>query len=205
MHLKYLRNLARYWLQAVWGWHDSVETCRRVIICEIIVHLLVTVQNNKRCTVQRIEIHFLYLCYIHRESVRNRKASCLYKCAVPTTWQISTSDKFWALSTHNRLGTKLRTPNRWYSSDQRELFAATNTHCVRKVQCLAVSADSTTRTYSCAAVNQFRFNYRPHFQTHFAVSYEATCNCFRGETTGNIRQPYWVHLIVMLVATRCGQ
>ena len=45
----YTWNLARYWLQAPWGWHDSVETCRRsVIICEIIVHLLVVVQNNKR-------------------------------------------------------------------------------------------------------------------------------------------------------------
>jgi len=29
----------------------SVETCRSVIICEIIVHLLVIVQNNKRFTV----------------------------------------------------------------------------------------------------------------------------------------------------------
>ena len=47
LHLKYLCNLARYWLQAAWGWHDSVETCRSsVIICEIIVHLLVIVQNN---------------------------------------------------------------------------------------------------------------------------------------------------------------
>jgi hypothetical protein len=27
-----------------------------VVICEIIVHLLVIVQSNKRCTVQRIEI-----------------------------------------------------------------------------------------------------------------------------------------------------
>ena len=37
-------------------WHDSVEKCRSVIICEIIVNLLVIVQNNKRYTVQRIEI-----------------------------------------------------------------------------------------------------------------------------------------------------
>ena len=43
LHLEYLCNLARYWLQAVWGWHDSVETCRSVIICEIIVRLLVIV------------------------------------------------------------------------------------------------------------------------------------------------------------------
>jgi len=46
LHLKYLCNLARYWLQASWGWYDSVETCRSVIICEIIVHLLVIVQKN---------------------------------------------------------------------------------------------------------------------------------------------------------------
>ena len=47
LYLKYLCNLARYWIQAPWGRHDSVETCRSVIICEIIVHLLVIVQNKK--------------------------------------------------------------------------------------------------------------------------------------------------------------
>jgi hypothetical protein len=42
LHLTYLCNVTRYWLRAPWGWHSSVETCRRsVIICEIIVHLLV--------------------------------------------------------------------------------------------------------------------------------------------------------------------
>jgi len=41
LHLKCLCNFASYWLQAPWGWHDSVETCSSVIICEIIVHLLV--------------------------------------------------------------------------------------------------------------------------------------------------------------------
>jgi hypothetical protein len=51
-----LARYIRYWLQAPWGWHDSVETCSSVIICEIIVHLLVIVQNNKRCTVQGIKI-----------------------------------------------------------------------------------------------------------------------------------------------------
>jgi len=50
-HLKYLCNLASYWLQAPWGWHDSVETFRSVIICEIFVHLWVIVQNNKTCQV----------------------------------------------------------------------------------------------------------------------------------------------------------
>ena len=43
-----LFNLTRYWLQAPWGWHDSVETRRSVIIYEIIVHFLVTVRNNNK-------------------------------------------------------------------------------------------------------------------------------------------------------------
>jgi len=46
LHLKYLCNLARYWLQTPWGRHDSVETCRSVIICEIIVNLLVILQKS---------------------------------------------------------------------------------------------------------------------------------------------------------------
>ena len=45
--MKYLCNLARYWIQAPWGCLDSIETCRSVIICEIFVHLLVIVQNKK--------------------------------------------------------------------------------------------------------------------------------------------------------------
>ena len=48
LHLKHLCNLARCLLQAVWRWHDSVETFRSVIICEIIVYLLVIVQNKKK-------------------------------------------------------------------------------------------------------------------------------------------------------------
>ena len=47
-----LKSQYLYWLQAPWEWHDSVETGRSVIICEIIVRLLVTVQNEKGCTVQ---------------------------------------------------------------------------------------------------------------------------------------------------------
>jgi len=54
--LKYSWNLTRYWLKAPWGWHSSVETCSSVIICEIIVDLLVTVQNNERCTVHSIKV-----------------------------------------------------------------------------------------------------------------------------------------------------
>ena len=57
LKLKYLCNLAIYRSRTPWRWHDSVETCRTsVIIGEIIVHLLVIVQNNKRCMVQRIKI-----------------------------------------------------------------------------------------------------------------------------------------------------
>ena len=63
LHFKYLCNLARYWLQAAWGWHDSVETCSSVIICEIIVHLLVTVQNTKLYYQQ---LHLKYLCKLAR-------------------------------------------------------------------------------------------------------------------------------------------
>jgi hypothetical protein len=56
LHLKYLCNLARYWLQAHWGWHDSVETCSSVIICETIVRLLVIVQNKQTIHGTCIEI-----------------------------------------------------------------------------------------------------------------------------------------------------
>jgi hypothetical protein len=33
-------------LQIPWGWHDSVEICRSVMIYEIIVHLLVSLDYN---------------------------------------------------------------------------------------------------------------------------------------------------------------
>ena len=46
------KTIAKWQLQWDDTAKDSVETCRSVIICEIIVHLLVIVQNNKRCTVQ---------------------------------------------------------------------------------------------------------------------------------------------------------
>ena len=58
LHSKYLGNLARHWLQAPWGWHGSFETCRSVIICEIIVHLLVIVQNKKKITVIKFPVTF---------------------------------------------------------------------------------------------------------------------------------------------------
>ena len=60
LHVKCLCNFASYWLQAPWGWHDSVETCRTVIICEIIVqiwhsqdrsswYILITKVNEMHC------------------------------------------------------------------------------------------------------------------------------------------------------------
>jgi len=63
LHLKYLCNLARYWLQAPWGWHDSVETCRSLIICEIILHSLVIVQNLKKivCLYEACPMFTLFL------------------------------------------------------------------------------------------------------------------------------------------------
>ena len=62
LHLKYLCNLTRYWLQVPWGWHDSVETCRSVIICEIIVRLLVIVQNHNKNKIKQLVVciyHFI--------------------------------------------------------------------------------------------------------------------------------------------------
>ena len=53
LHLKYLFNLEIYWLQSPWGWHDSVETCRSVISCEIIVHLLVIIKIKLPCSFYR--------------------------------------------------------------------------------------------------------------------------------------------------------
>ena len=54
----YLCNLASYELRSPWGWRNSVETCGgSVIICQLIVHQLVVVQNNKRCSVQSVKIN----------------------------------------------------------------------------------------------------------------------------------------------------
>jgi len=45
MHVKYWCFFVRYWLKAVWGWHAIAETCKSMIIYEIIVRWLVLVQN----------------------------------------------------------------------------------------------------------------------------------------------------------------
>ena len=78
LHLKYLCNLGRYWLKAPWVWHDSIETCSSVIICEIIVYLLVTVQNNRRCTVQCIKIK-KNMNYTTEKSVKGYKFCSSWK------------------------------------------------------------------------------------------------------------------------------
>ena len=48
LHFKQWCNLARYWLQTVWGWHYIIKICRSLIICEIVLYLLVRVQNKKK-------------------------------------------------------------------------------------------------------------------------------------------------------------
>ena len=85
LHLKHLYNLVRYWLQAVRGWHDNVETCSSVIICEITVHLFVTVQNNKRCMVQRIKINkYMLTCLnLFKTSGDEQPANCSVTCWSP--------------------------------------------------------------------------------------------------------------------------
>jgi len=91
LHLTYLCNLARYWLRAPWGWHNSVETCRRsVIICEIIVHLLVIVQNNKRRTVQRIKIKKNEWKYVRRPHTPlwPGEGFTIYFYSEPKNWSI---------------------------------------------------------------------------------------------------------------------
>jgi len=46
VHLTYLYNLASYQLRAPWRWSNGVEICRKiVIICQLVVHMLVIVQN----------------------------------------------------------------------------------------------------------------------------------------------------------------
>ena len=60
----YLCNLVRYWLQCPWGWHDSVQICRSAIICEIIAHFLVMVQNSQRCRVHGIKQMIQSLIYV---------------------------------------------------------------------------------------------------------------------------------------------
>ena len=73
LHFKYLCNLAMHWLQAAWGWNNSFETCGSVIICEIIVHLLVIVQNIQYLiyTVCH-QLHIMYreLCKMSQSSLQ---------------------------------------------------------------------------------------------------------------------------------------
>ena len=69
LHLTYLCNLARYWLRTPWRRQSSVETCRSVIISEIIVcFFLVMVPNTKMKT----GCHEIWVCSVkqlHRHQV----------------------------------------------------------------------------------------------------------------------------------------
>jgi len=82
LHLKHLHNLAKYWLRALWGWHESVETSRSVIICEIIVHLLVTVQNTLLC--------FQRLIMSIRNIIQQRHINGITTEQQPGTWILRT-------------------------------------------------------------------------------------------------------------------
>ena len=67
-------------LQAPWGWHDSVETWRSVIICEIIVHLLVIVQKNISDIIFRCDV--IYVSY-----TRNIVLAGVVPCRVAEIYQ----------------------------------------------------------------------------------------------------------------------
>ena len=62
LHLKYLCDLARHWSHAPWRWHDSVVTCRSVIFCVLIIHLLATAQNKKRSHFIALETNWYFEC-----------------------------------------------------------------------------------------------------------------------------------------------
>ena len=82
LRLKYLCTLAWHWLQTPWGWHDSVETCRSVIFCNITVHLLVTVQNIK-ITTQLFSI-LLPLLILHSTKTKLNSVALVRERTIPT-------------------------------------------------------------------------------------------------------------------------
>jgi len=93
LHLKYWCNCARYWLQAVWGWQDSVETCSSVIICEIIVcfcwfrvqNILQYYKIFKTLKLSYLQYNSLKsLCCYNSQSV-SQCAGCIYSLYVDVT------------------------------------------------------------------------------------------------------------------------
>jgi len=95
LHFKYLCNLATYWLQAPWGWHDSVEICRSVIICEIIANLLVIAHNIQRCTVHVLNntyanLFCIIICWYSSGAQTSQKSSSHLKIlsARRATWSM---------------------------------------------------------------------------------------------------------------------
>jgi hypothetical protein len=114
------------------GQSDSVPTIRTLghSICRMIptVHAQITslLAKYKRVvgTQQLVSRHSFDLCYIHRESVRNGKAACLYKRTVPNDSANIHKRQILRFINHHRLAPEVRRLSRLYSSDRHELFAA---------------------------------------------------------------------------------
>jgi hypothetical protein len=92
LHLTCLCNLGRYWLRAPWGRHSSVETCSSVIICEIIVHLLVIVQNN-----WLLRVKFLVEPVVTVAVHRNGQTKCVIKFSLSFLYRLKIWNGVWAL------------------------------------------------------------------------------------------------------------
>jgi hypothetical protein len=71
LHLKYLCNVAWYWLQVPWGWHDRVVTCRSVLMGEIMVHVVVMGQLHATILLNLRRRNTIVL---HKIYVANREA-----------------------------------------------------------------------------------------------------------------------------------
>jgi len=87
LHLTYLCNLAMYWLRAPWGWHNSGETCSSsVIICQLVVHLLVIVQNTRSWNFEN------YARYKHTTFVNHISFICVATTTTINTIHITTTN-----------------------------------------------------------------------------------------------------------------
>jgi hypothetical protein len=103
LHLKYLCNLARYWLQAPWGWHDSGKTYGSVIICRIIVHLLVMVQNKKKwySSIFRKSVAIIQVSLMSDKNVKAYVHFLSYLAHLFWEWEIF-PDKGWTKNVNTR-------------------------------------------------------------------------------------------------------
>ena len=85
LHLKHWCNCARYWLQAVWGWQNSVETCSGVILCETIVCFCwFRVQNNNKKTCILLTKSILNFDHIIHQSGQTKRYS--FSFSYPAKW-----------------------------------------------------------------------------------------------------------------------